>query len=233
MNKKILTFSYDDAVTQDIRFIKILDKYGLKATFNINSSLLGNKNDVNCFGKTVSHIKVNKEDVRSIYKNHEVAVHTLTHPNLTNLSEAEITEQVEGDRLCLSELVGYEVFGMAYPCGGVNNDDRVADIIKNNTSVKFSRTITSTYSFGLPENVYRLNPTIHHLKEPEKLNELAESFVNLEACEPALFYIWGHSYEFDANDTWCFFEKFCKKISGRKDILYLTNSEALKTLGCI
>ena len=32
---KALTFSYDDGVEQDIRFIEILDKNGLRGTFNI------------------------------------------------------------------------------------------------------------------------------------------------------------------------------------------------------
>ena len=39
-NNKILTFSYDDAVTQDIRLIELFNKYGMKATFNLNSELL-------------------------------------------------------------------------------------------------------------------------------------------------------------------------------------------------
>ena len=34
---KAITFSYDDGVTQDRRLIEILNRYGLKATFNINS----------------------------------------------------------------------------------------------------------------------------------------------------------------------------------------------------
>ena len=34
---KAITFSYDDGVTQDKRLVDIFNKYGLKATFNINS----------------------------------------------------------------------------------------------------------------------------------------------------------------------------------------------------
>ena len=41
--KKAITFSFDDGVAQDIRVIEILDKYGLKATFNLNSARLGMK----------------------------------------------------------------------------------------------------------------------------------------------------------------------------------------------
>lgn len=39
--KKAITFSYDDGVTQDIRLIEIFNKHNLKATFNLNSELLG------------------------------------------------------------------------------------------------------------------------------------------------------------------------------------------------
>ena len=82
------------------------------------------------------HTKNNPEDVKYIYAGHEVAVHTLTHPNLVNIEDdKEGLRRVEQDRVNLSELVEYEVEGMAYPCGGKNCDARVADIIKNNTII--------------------------------------------------------------------------------------------------
>ena len=34
--RKALTLSYDDGVRQDARMIEILDRYGLRATFNLN-----------------------------------------------------------------------------------------------------------------------------------------------------------------------------------------------------
>ena len=40
-----------------------------------------------------------------------------------------------------------------------------------------------------------------------------------------MFYLWGHSYEFDDNDNWDIIETFCKKIGGREDIWYATNIE--------
>ena len=141
--KKAITFSFDDGVLQDKRLIDIFNKYGLKATFNLNSSLLGLSGESSRNGVSVRHDKVRACDVRSIYEGHEVAVHTLTHPNLTTLDEETVVYQVESDRQKLSEIVKTEVVGMAYPCGGVNNDDRVAEIIKNRTGVKYARTITS------------------------------------------------------------------------------------------
>ncbi len=225
---KAVTFSFDDGVTQDIRLIEIFNKYGLKCTFNINSELLGKDGRLERDGKFCSHIKVQPHEVASVYKGHEVAVHTLTHPNLTQIAdEKEIIRQVEKDRLNLSELCGYEVHGMAYPCGGVNNDDRVAKIIKENTGVKFSRTITSNYSFEPQENLFRFNPTVYAYPEFEKMNALADEFLAMNPDSPKIFYIWAHAYEFDLFDGWDAFDAFCKKISGREDIFYGTNSQVL------
>ena len=43
-HQKILTFSFDDGVTQDIRLIEMFDRYGLKGTFNLNSGLIAPRN---------------------------------------------------------------------------------------------------------------------------------------------------------------------------------------------
>jgi len=223
---KAITFSYDDAVTQDIRMIELMDKYGLKGTFNLNSEYLGLQSEGGMvFDNFVYRHKVKPEDVKEVYKNHEVAVHTLTHPRLPEIEdEAEIIRQVEQDRLNLEKYSGGEVIGMAYPCGGVNNDDRVAEIIRKNTGVKYSRTITSTYSFDLQDNLLRFNPTVHHI-ETEKVFELAEKFLALETDKPQLFYIWGHTYEFDGLDNWDEVEKLLKMLGGHDDIYYGTNRE--------
>ena len=226
--KKAITFSYDDGVTQDIRLIELLNKYALKCTFNLNSELLGKKGILNIKEQRISHYKIHPEDVKYIYSGHEVAVHTLTHPNLTQCDDAKVIRQVEMDRLNLSELVGYEVVGMAYPCGGVNNDDRVADIISKYTGVKYSRTITTTGSFNLQENLYRFNPTAYHL-DFEEMMHLGERFVKLNPETPKIFYIWGHSYEMDYGaDYWVKLEEFFKLISNKDDIF----TERTKKFSC-
>lgn len=222
---KAVTFSYDDGVTQDIRLIEILDKYGLKCTFNLNSERLGMDGSLDREGVRVSHVKNKPSEVASIYKNHEVAVHTLTHPTLVGLEEDEIVRQVEQDRLNLSDLCGYEVVGMAYPNGP--NDDRVAGIIRDKTGVKYSRTVTSTYNFDIQDNLYRFNPTVYHHREFDKMFELAKEFIELKTDTPKIFYIWGHAYEFDIHNEWDKFEEFCKLISGRDDIFYGTNTQVL------
>ena len=223
--KKAVTFSFDDGVMQDIRAIEILNKYGLKATFNLTAGSFGLKGAEDANG--ARHDKVLASQVKEIYQGHEIAVHTLTHPNLTLLEEETIIRQVELCRKLLEELCGYEIVGMAYPCGGVNNDDRVAEIIRKNTPIRYARTITSTHNFDLQENLLRFNPTVHQAAQ-DKLAELIEEFLSKETDEPQLFYLWGHTYEFDwKSENWEQFENVCKKLAGRDDIFYGTNKEVL------
>ena len=224
---KAITFSFDDGVRQDKVLVEILNKYGLKSTFNLNSALLGLEPKLECNGRIVDHSKVQFSEVKDLYKGHEVAVHTLTHEFLPRMCEEAIVYQVERDRLTLSDLVGYEVVGMAYPNGGQNNDDRVAEIIIRRTGVKYSRTITATGEFLPQENLYRFNPTVHFVNL-SKMKELWERFISEETTEDRVFYIWGHSYEIDAGHlSWEEFDEFCKMVSGRKDVFYGTNSEVL------
>ena len=224
---KAVTFSYDDGITQDIRLIELLNKYGLKSTFNLNSELLSERGVLHRNNGYVSHYKIHRSDVRDVYKDHEIAVHTLTHPNLTQLDDAEIVRQVEVDRQNLSELAGYEVVGMAYPCGGVNNNDRVAEIIKSNTGVKYCRTITSSSCFDTQENLFRFNPTLFHL-DFDQMMSLGEKFIEMKPDRPQILYIWGHSFEMDyASDNWVKLERFFELISNRDDMFYGTNKEVL------
>lgn len=225
--KKAVTFSYDDGVTQDVQMIQLMNKYGLKGTFNLNSELLGSGNFLTGEDYRICHYKIHPEDVRSVYEGHEVAVHTLTHVNLTTVDDAEVIRQVEQDRRNLSQLVGYEVVGMAYPCGGVNNDDRVAKLIRDHTGVAYCRTITTNNSFDLQENLYRFNPTSYH-HDFDSMMKLAEQFIAMKPDKPQIFYIWGHSYEQDfRSDYWTKLEDFFNLISGHEDIFYGTNAQVL------
>ncbi len=225
---KAVTFSYDDGVTQDIRLVELLNQYGLKATFNLNSETLGTRGMLAYEGKRISHYKLHKEDVKGLYEGHEVAVHTLDHPNLTQLPDEEVLRQVVEDQKNLERLVGYPVVGMAYPCGGKNHDERVVSLIKENTSIGYCRTILSTDSFDLQEDLHRFVPNVCHVVEFDRLMALGERFLSLQPTRPQIFYIWGHSYEMDYYpDGWKKLEAFFQRISNREDIFYGTNQEVL------
>ncbi len=224
---KAVTFSYDDGVTQDQRLIRLFDKYGLKCTFNLNSGLLGKPGSLIREDVTVAHVKPRPCEVRGIYEGHEIAVHTLTHPALSALSDEDVVREVEEDRLALSELAGYEVVGMAYPGGTHVMNEHVADLIRTRTGVKYARTTTSTHSFDLQKDLLIFNPTVYHHIEWDALFRLGEEFIELKPDRPQIYYIWGHAYEFDIHGDWERFEEFCRLISGHDDIFYGTNRQVL------
>lgn len=242
--KKAITFSFDDCVLEDVRLIALLDKYGLKATFNINSGFFGKEAkrvgfkvdgdgaEVLAHGrrlrkKTLPKIHLKENEVVKIYKNHEVAGHTLTHKKLPNLSNEEIEYEVERDRLNLEKLIGKKVIGFAYPGGGVGpvTDERVIEILKDKTGLKYARTNAQTFSFEMPKDLYALDMTAHFAFIPE-IYKLAKEFFEKDFDRPVCLSIWGHSYELDDDyATWEEFEDLLKFLSNRVDVFYGTNSE--------
>ena len=218
---KAVTFSYDDGVTQDKRLIEIFNRYGLKGTFNLNSG----KFDEDYYAPSGEvRYKIRAHEVKSVYEGHEIAAHTITHTNLTNLNQKEVIREAEEDRLALEWLLGYPVVGLAYPCGGVNNDDRVAEILRKHTKIRYGRTTTPTYGFDKQTDLYRFNPTIHH-SDWDEFERLTDEFLSAEPEKPMLFYIWGHSYEFDFDDSWSRMENVCRELANRNDVFYGTNRQ--------
>ncbi len=222
---KAVTFSYDDGTEQDIRLIEIFNKYGLRGTFNISSGRIGQQRQLFRDGATVCHNKIKKEELTRVYKGHEVAGHTVDHQNLTALSDREITYTVEADRLALSDIMGYEVLGMAYPGAGVVYNKHVSEVIRQTTGMKYARIDDSAPDFGVPTDLFLLKPTCRQYKQFDRLYALAEQFIAMKPDTPQIFYIWGHSFEFDVDNSWEQMERFCKFIGGHEDIFYGTNRE--------
>ena len=229
MNPKIMkaiTFSYDDGVTQDQRLVDLFNRYNVKATFNLNSALGGTGGIRFQNGATYTHARFLPEEFPRVYRGHEVAAHTLTHPHLIELSDAEILHEIEDDRRALSKIMGYEVVGMAYPFSVNSWDDRVQRLISAHTGVRYARAALSSYSFDLQTDLYAFRPTVHHT-EWEKLFRLGEQFIRTERETPGLFTVWGHAYELDMDNSWKLMEDFLKLVSHHEDVLYLTNRQAL------
>ena len=75
IGSKRLTFSFDDGVRQDVRLLEILNCYRLKATFNLNSALMGKDMTVSAYGKTVPFRHFTADEIPAVYCGHEIAAH--------------------------------------------------------------------------------------------------------------------------------------------------------------
>jgi peptidoglycan/xylan/chitin deacetylase (PgdA/CDA1 family) len=195
-----VTFSYDDGRTHDRRLVEILNRYGLKGTFNLNAGSIGNDN------------KVTGAEVGSLYAGHEVACHFLTHPYPTRIPAEQLIHEVAEDRKGLETLTGGVVDGMAYPFGDWNND-----VIQGLRAcgIRYARTTQATNTFAWkPSDWLAWHPTSHdRAVTPETLNRF---FTTTPWDRNArLYYIWGHSYEFDREGGWESIEGICRDLRER------------------
>ena len=218
---KALTLSYDDGVEQDIKLMEILDKNGIKCTFNINSGRFAAEDKV--YPEGTIHRIMSKSKALNTFKDsgHEVAVHGYSHPFLESLPPATAAWDIINDRRCLEAEFDTVIRGMAYPYG--TTSDTVVEILKN-SGIVYARTTVSTEKFDIPKDWLRMPATCHH--NCKSLMTLAERFVAMDVPRhPKMFYLWGHSYEFEQDNSWEIIEKFSEYVGGKEDIWYATNIE--------
>lgn len=218
---RAFTMSYDDGVEQDIKLIALMKKHGVKGTFNLNSGLYAAEGTV--YPKGQVHRRMPRSMCLKTYDPAicEVAVHGSEHLFWNQIPEGRRMLDILNDRVQLENDFGAIVRGAAYPYGCY--DQACIDALRN-AGLVYCRTVNSTHSFRLPENWLALHPTCHH--NDAMLDELSERFVSFNKVgECALFYLWGHSYEFEGNDNWHVIENLLDKVGGIADVWYATNIE--------
>lgn len=215
---KAVTLSYDDGVEADKKLLAVMKKYGLKGTFNLNSGVEG----------AGAHKRMSKREAYDAFSTcgQEIALHGAKHLFLSKLSAARRIEEILSDRKALEQTYGTVVCGMAYAYGDFNEEIKRCAAL---CGVEYARTTVSTRSFGVPSDWLELNPTCHH--NDELLTSLAQSFVSanpnneVKRKDPLMFYVWGHSYEFDDNNNWHVIERFADTVANRSDVWYATNGQ--------
>lgn len=226
---KALTMSYDDGKIEDIRLLEIFNKYGIKGTFNLNYGIM-------CQDQTgQKHPRIPREQIRELYKGHEIATHTMTHPTIARCPLTEAAQELLKDRLGLESITGTPVRGHAYPNGSYSEEIKqlfrqlgvaYARVVETRGVDLDGGILSSMGAFPLPEDPMEWKATCHH-NDPD-LMRIAEFFANYKKKQYLkLMYVWGHSYEFAENDNWEVIEEFCRYIGGREDIWYATNIEII------
>jgi len=218
---KALTFSYDDGVEQDKRLVELFRQHGVKGAFNISTGLMGRTSPYWPHQRWMT-----ADEIKDVFSGSgmEIACHSHTHPELTRLDDPEVFWEVLQNREILESLFGIPVHGFAYPQGAY--DDRVVGLLSR-AGIHYARTAhTSCMGFSQPHDWLRWVPTCHH-GYPD-LMRLAQDFLNGEPQgDPYLFYVWGHSYEFEFDPVkkWDIMERFLDAVSGKDGVWYATNME--------
>lgn len=219
---KAVTFSYDDGVEQDRRLVELFNKYGMKATFNINSGIQTGANVFVERNSGISVRRMNQKGLRELYAGHEIASHGLTHANPVECDEETMYNEVWADKRNLEAMFEREIIGYAYPFGSYND---TAVRVLADCGIRYARTVETVPEFGLQKDLLRFKANFHH--NDAGIFDGIEKFLALEAKEPSVLYIWGHSYEFDVKQNWEHMEEILKRLAGRPDVFYGTNAEVL------
>jgi peptidoglycan/xylan/chitin deacetylase (PgdA/CDA1 family) len=204
---KAVTMSFDDGRAHDYRLVEALNRHGLKATFHLVSGLLDRDG------------YVKKADVATLYKGHEVASHTVHHAILPRCSDEKIASEILDDRKELERLTGRPVQGLAYPGGEC--DDRVAALLPA-LGIRYAREVGTHHGFSLPKKPHRWAATCSigdMLQDGRRFLEFGGA--------PVLFFVWGHSYEFEERNAWGTVDDFGALVGKRPEIWYATNLEVI------
>ena len=225
--RKAVTLSYDDGSRRDKRLISILQKHGLKATFNINSGCFSEKYE------GVEKGRMTRQEALALYSSSgmEVAVHGYRHFSLASVDSNLAINDIFTDRKELENMFGRVINGMAYANGSYDED--VIALLKK-MGIEWARTAEESESLDLPSDWLKWQGTCHH--DNPRLMELAKQFVEQREAgyfwlnQLQLFYLWGHSYEFEDKNNWNVIEDFAEYIGNREDIWYATNGEIFEYL---
>lgn len=229
---KAVTLSYDDGAPTDIRLLECINKYGLKCTLNICG------NDISNESRLTSNFLKNTV----LANGHEIATHGYMHRANDSIRPIEGIRETLDSRIALENALGRIIRGMAYPDRSVDRSTQpiVYENVKTYLSmldIAYARMAGGNEKFELPEDWLNWMPTAHH--ENPRLFELIRSFnetdLNRIYCStrsPKVFFLWGHSFEFEGNQNWDRLEKICTELSGKEDVWYATNIDIHDYVEC-
>lgn len=216
---KYFTFSIDDGTIYDERTIALFNKYGIHATFNLNSGL----NGFTWYKGDIPITRFNLNDVVSLYNGHEVASHTLTHPHLDQLDEWGVIREINEDIVNLNNIFSRHIRTFATPFH--NSGEREINIIRNHTLLRSVRLSVIDESFKKPIDPYHYKVSALNI---DRALELINDFINKKEAE--IFIYAGHSYDFMLNDSWDKLEELLKILNSRNDIKVVTMDELTSLL---
>lgn len=247
MGKKYFAWSFDDGLEQDKRIIRILKKYGMGATFHLNSGLFGDRTyegRIGNLGMTempaaqyeakerhllayARHFRIPENEIRDVYAGFEIASHTVSHVNMGRCSEEERIRQVKDDVEALSELSGQEVTGFAFPYG---MGAKVSRSALKAAGIRYARLAASHPTFRFPEDPLNVPLTCWHISR--KTFQRIDQFLKMEPGKDDMFFLmFAHGYEFDfgtKESSWEKFERICQTVSGHTDVVCCSVSEAFR-----
>jgi hypothetical protein len=251
---KYITTSWDDGYPADLRLSRLLDKYGLKATFYIPRS-----ND--------EHRVMEEKEIVALSRHFEIGGHTLHHANLGRLPLPEAVAEIRGCYDWLTDLLQEAPVSFCPPFGDYGVESIHAIYEAGFRAIRTTE-LLSTQIPGSPPGKGRAPgsldkedaiPLLHttlqayphtgftyfrHLLLRRRFGRLGEwrrsgctgdllrlldHYLEDIEAHGGCFHLWGHSWEIEENDLWELVEQVFQRISDLPGFTYVENKDLAGT----
>ena len=220
---RAFNITYDDGVTQDLRFVELLNRYGLKGTFNLNSELMrAGFSWTHPCGQEIA--RLDPDTARWLYRGHEIASHTRTHPYMQGLHGEDLRRELLEDKKDLEAMFGVSVAGFAVPFDYYSHE--IADHARD-CGFEYARMSEFSHSYIPCRDWYFWKTGFYHI-EPG-LTEFVKGFLETEE-ELAVCQIVGHSYDLDTEGLWNTVTEILEWVSRDRRVWACTNLELVRYL---
>ena len=229
MTGLIVTTSWDDGSILDLKLGELLTKYSLKGTFYIPN-----------YSNRVTALQ--KDEIRELAAVHEIGAHSITHPHLTMIPQAEAKTEIQGSKLYLEAVLGKKIRMFGYPFGEFNEDTksilRTCGFIGART-VKFNGLCTTCDPFEFGVAVTAVNSRKDYTGEIlqyfpsipiQSLSDWegrAKTLFDLALERGGVWHLWGHSWQIEENNDWEKLDRVLNYISNRERVMYAGNGETI------
>lgn len=216
---KCVLMSFDDGNKRDLQTAEIMEQYGIKGTFHINSG---------CIGK-VDYLTAC--EIKEISKQNEIAVHTVNHINITSCPFMRAVQEIVQDKAALEELTGKIIRGMAFPFGKSNE---IVENVMPQLGFEYARKSVTLKSLVNQSSFFRWTPTCHIEQDALDLAKklVANDWINIKGNSGVLF-LMDHSCQLKDYKLKQLFIEFCKLVGNREDIWYATCIEYVDYINAI
>jgi peptidoglycan/xylan/chitin deacetylase (PgdA/CDA1 family) len=201
--------SFDDATVQDIKVAKLVTKYRFErdTTFFWPVAPMS-------VNEPKGRRSLGEAQMENIARLFQIGSHTVTHPLLTRIPLETAAIQIYDSRKMLQEKFEQPINQFAYPRGYANSD--IQELVKKAGYTSARSTLVGYIHES--ENPYFQQVSVHvgyDRKEYGGKNWLEYALFMLEEAKStpnAVFSLFGHSYEMDANDAFGDFETLLKEM---------------------